>query len=836
MRVALVSAHYPPNFVSGGTLVPQRIAHELARRGHEIRVFAGRLDDAEAPLSTFTETDDEGVPVTWINTTPWTAWNDPKNVDNPDVQARFAAWLDEHRPDIVHFHSLQTLGASLVSAAQEAGCRTVVTMHDFWWLCARQFLADVDYRPCCVVVAAGTCACQAGRDHLDARAAILAPHLAAADLVLAPSAVAADVLRANGVAPGRLAVNENGMPGAVEVRPRTSPATEGPIRFRYTGGNDAMKGAAYLSAAVERVASRDGWELTVHAPPGDPGGLAPLAADPRVHFAPPYPPRELDRILAETDVLLLPSMARETHSIMTREALLRGVPVIATDALGPEQVVRHMANGLIVSSLDPESLAGAMDRLVEDRHLLGRLTGAGDVTAWTVDDQLTELESLLRALGDTDDPVPDWSPSSVVFVVGIDGAPLRYRAQFPAEALGLAGVEATVLHYNDPRVEAAVRAAGAVVVYRVPATPRILRIIDEARAAGTPVAFDVDDLIVDPEVESDVPALRSLPADEAALWRQGVMRYRTTLEHCDAYIGSTEPLVERVAQATGKPTHLKQNAYGLEVARRSDDALRGPRHPGPVRIGYFSGTKTHDEDLRAVVPAIVDVLDAVPDAELWLGGLLPDVAELARFGDRIRRLPLRPWNELPAVLRQVDVNLAPLADLGTFNQSKSAIKWLEAALVATPTVATATRPFVDAIDDGIDGVLVHDPAEWAPALERLVTDGAERARMGAAARRSALLGWSPHVQGERMIAILRAVRDDPATRRTSMSAWTDVTVDEPAAPQPVPLTPYPADDDVAIPSSAVVAPADGFVHKLWWSLRNETPSTIARRVVRRLRP
>jgi hypothetical protein len=49
MRVTLVSAHYPPNFVSGGTLQPQRIARGLVARDHEVRVFAGCLDSRRTP-------------------------------------------------------------------------------------------------------------------------------------------------------------------------------------------------------------------------------------------------------------------------------------------------------------------------------------------------------------------------------------------------------------------------------------------------------------------------------------------------------------------------------------------------------------------------------------------------------------------------------------------------------------------------------------------------------------------------------------------------------------------------------------------------------------------
>ncbi len=48
MHIALVSSHYPPNFVSGGTLVPQRIAEGFAARGHRVSVFAGSFEDGAA--------------------------------------------------------------------------------------------------------------------------------------------------------------------------------------------------------------------------------------------------------------------------------------------------------------------------------------------------------------------------------------------------------------------------------------------------------------------------------------------------------------------------------------------------------------------------------------------------------------------------------------------------------------------------------------------------------------------------------------------------------------------------------------------------------------------
>ena len=797
MRVTLVSAHYPPNFVSGGTLQPQRLAHGLLAHGHDVRVFAGCLDSRRTPLETWREADERGMPVQWLVTTPWIDWADERNYDNPDAAAVFAAHLAEHPADVVHLHSLQGLGVGLVEAARDAGARTVVTMHDFWWVCARQFLVDRDHRPCCLVVAAGDCACEDGRPHLDRRARRLTEALQHVDVVLAPSQSAAAVLRANGIPDARLDVDENGMlapppPSAEEHAPHRAGT---PVVVRYTGGSNPMKGSDVLLDAAHEIGARGDLRIVAH------GLDDAVARDGRalrrtsIELEPPYAPSELDAVLAATDALVLPSVMRESHSIVTREALLRGVPVVATDTIGPEEVVADGENGLIVPAAEPHLLAAAIRSLVDDPARLDRLArGAQEPPpVRTIEDQVDGLERRFAALVEAGTDDLDTTIRRVLFVVGIDGAPLRYRAHLPAEALSLLGVASDVVHYRHPRLAELGAAADVVVVYRVPATHQVLAFIHDVRARGVPVAFDVDDLIFDPEVAAEIPALRLLPPAEADLWLEGVRRYRTTLEACDAYIGSTPQLVEHAASVVGIPSHLFENGVGSVLGAAGDIALRAPRDPGPPRVGYFSGTTTHDDDWRHIEPAVVAVLRDHPSAELWLGGHLEPTAEaLAPLGDRVRRLPFQEWHRLPVRLRQIDVNLAPLEPGGRFNDAKSAIKWLEAALVRTPTIASPTAPFRAVVEPGRTGWLADTPDEWAATLRSVLEDADARTAVGARAQRSALIGWSPHLQGRRYLAILEAIaREAPLARRQPSAAWSPEEHDEPPLPVAPELEPYP---------------------------------------------
>ena len=797
VRVVQVSAHYPPNFVSGGTLVPQRLAHALADRGHEVLVYAGHLDASLDPLTTWEETDDHGVRVRWVVTTPWTSWSDPLNSVNPAVEADAAAWFAQVRPDVVHVHSLQTLGGGVLAAARASGAVVVVTMHDFWWTCARQFLMPADGRGCSPVVSCGGCPCSVDHRWLEQRNAALRPFLDHADAVLAPSRSAARLLVANGVPEDLVRVDEAGVPAGERITARHIDS-DGPVRFLFAGGDDPMKGIEVLLEAARELEDDGTWALDLHGVPSTRHGV-PSAAHPQPSFS-----REaLGEVMAAHDVLVLPSLMRESYSILTREALASGLAVICSDSIGPEEVVVHGENGFVVPTGEAAPLAEAMRRLSHDPALLRRMGSRADAVALrTLDEQAGGIEVLYRGLLDRNGTSSAGAAvrlaeaglmRRVVFVVGIQGAPLRYRAQLAAEGLRLHGVAAEVRHYRDPELPRLLGLADAVVVYRVPATVQVMELLADVRARPrtVPILFDVDDLIMDPGLAGEIVGLEVLDAAEHELWWRGVARYRTTLEACDAYIGSTDGLCEHVGELTGLPTHRWANGVGRVLARASEVERQRPRSAGPLRIGYFSGTKTHDADWAVIETAVARVLRERPGVELWLGGLVTAGPALDEFAGRVRRLPMMPWTELPAALRDVDVNLAPLVLGNRFNEAKSAIKWLEAALVDTPTVASPTQPFTEAVEDGRTGVLARTEEQWVDGIGMLLDDELARRRMGALAGREALLRWGPHLQGERYLEILldaaQARRADPVPRT---SDWEPVVDDEPASAVEAWVEPY----------------------------------------------
>lgn len=77
--------------------------------------------------------------------------------------------------------------------------------------------------------------------------------------------------------------------------------------------------------------------------------------------------RDVPEVMRQLDAMVLPSLFGEGMPMVVLEALAVGVPVIATRVEGTPEVIRHGEEGLLAEPRDPESLARAIDELLESR-------------------------------------------------------------------------------------------------------------------------------------------------------------------------------------------------------------------------------------------------------------------------------------------------------------------------------------------------------------------------------------------------------------------------------------------------------------------------------------
>ena len=74
--------------------------------------------------------------------------NNTPEMDHPEQVSVVLRWLDEHKIDLVHVHSLEGQPMSLLGAIRASGRAVVVTMHNYWFLCPQVDLLHQSTTPC----------------------------------------------------------------------------------------------------------------------------------------------------------------------------------------------------------------------------------------------------------------------------------------------------------------------------------------------------------------------------------------------------------------------------------------------------------------------------------------------------------------------------------------------------------------------------------------------------------------------------------------------------------------------------------------------------------------
>jgi len=84
--------------------------------------------------------------------------------------------------------------------------------------------------------------------------------------------------------------------------------------------------------------------------------------------------------------------------------------------------------------------------------------------------------------------------------------------------------------------------------------------------------------------------------------------------------------------------------------------------------------------------------------------------DLRDYRSRVEFVPFQDFINLQAVIGATEVNIVPLQD-NPFTNCKSELKYFEAAVVGTVTIASPIYSFASAIDDGANGYLANS-YEW----------------------------------------------------------------------------------------------------------------------------
>lgn len=301
----------------------------------------------------------------------------------------------------------------------------------------------------------------------------------------------------------------------------------------------------------------------------------------------------------------------------------------------------------------------------------------------------------------------------------------RYRVLNKAEQLEKLGYDVKVVNLSKLQLLDC-KGASHIIIYRAPDLPILSQVCQLANKTGVPIFYDIDDLVFDTKYTDQLAYTQNLSTVDKNNYDESVRGYGRMLEKCDAVITSTNQLAKELKNYK-KAVIINRNVLSKELVEISRKTPHKDSDNHKVKMAYFSGSITHNENFEMIKPAIISLLKKYPYLELHLAGHLDIPEDIAYFGEQIVTHPYVDWKELPRLISAIDINLAPLVH-STFNEAKSEIKWLEAAAVKVPTVASRIGSFEDMIDDGVDGILASD-TEWEEKLEVLIINKAYRSQI-----------------------------------------------------------------------------------------------------------
>jgi len=402
--VLLISHGFPPNSIAGTEQHARAITSALGDR-YRFRVLCRDARGSEEeragmlvrlPLGAKAGSVDELV-----------------DARDPVFEAAILREVEDLRPDLAHVHHWLHLSHSIVGLLAARGIPVVVTLHDYYAICARADLVRPDGTMCAGPEGGRRCAdcfpppgaVFAGESLAHRAKRVLSARLGrggamrywllsraesvfrarldhmhqelerAAALICPSAALKREIASVWPDLDSRLSVLPHGIDTTWSTQVSRGPSER--LRFAFVGSLTPHKGIELLLEAFRRV-GQEAAELTLYGAWASPDPafrerVTRIAAETGANLRGRYEAGDLPAIYSEVDVAVMPSTWKETAGLSVLEAFAAGVPVIASNLGGLPEAVADGKDGLLFRAGDVADLAQKMQELTRNQKLLAHL-------------------------------------------------------------------------------------------------------------------------------------------------------------------------------------------------------------------------------------------------------------------------------------------------------------------------------------------------------------------------------------------------------------------------------------------------------------------------------
>ncbi|MGB3717381.1 MAG: glycosyltransferase [Candidatus Promineifilaceae bacterium] len=350
MRILMLSHGYPPT-ISGVSLVAQKVARAMVRRGHTITMVTASRDGHAS------REEDEGVILERVNSWPNPYWSEGRLPITSLKQ--FREIMDVAQPDIVHSHDSGLLGFQLVREDREGEVPKVLTCH-FLPEYVSRYVGWIDTLKRPIEKTVWDVAVRL----LNQFDRVVFPTSTQRQAFLEHGLEVPTTVISNGVDISRYQPVVNG-DGDIARRYKLPNAP----RILFVGRVARDKEIDVLIRAMAQPWAEHGAHLLIVGRGDDRSRLGELARSEQLehctHFLGFVPEEDLPGLYREIDIFTIAATV-EVQSIPTLQAVATAKPVVAVKAAALPELVHDGQNGYLVPPEDPPAMGRALSKLLGD--------------------------------------------------------------------------------------------------------------------------------------------------------------------------------------------------------------------------------------------------------------------------------------------------------------------------------------------------------------------------------------------------------------------------------------------------------------------------------------
>jgi len=422
MKVLQIVHGFPPDNTAGTEVYTYNLSSELAKR-HNVFVFY-RINDLNIKEYTLTHARLNGFRAFAINNTFRLYDSFKSTYKNKIIAQKLGLILDQVSPDIVHIQHLMYLGAELIKEIKKRSLPIVFTLHDYWllcpqgqllefnlWLCnnkenetkcfqciiyqlsikknvfiayylLKKYIPEVAFRllkdiylKCCKFTFLTES--KAG-PQIKERTSYIKYISSGVDLFIAPSQFLRQKFIEFGIAKNRTAYITYGF--NFSNFKNLSKVYSAKLRFGFIGNLLPAKGVHILIQSFNNIRNQN-VELKIYGQAVSYksiltnylGYIRKIARNKNIRFMGGFDNKDVAKVFAEIDILVVPSIWYENSPLIIQEAFAAQTPVIASRIGGIPELIDDGINGVLFEPNNPEDLYEKINLIIENPSLIEKI-------------------------------------------------------------------------------------------------------------------------------------------------------------------------------------------------------------------------------------------------------------------------------------------------------------------------------------------------------------------------------------------------------------------------------------------------------------------------------